>query len=79
MTAGSAPFTEIDEHYLMELDDAGADVFMTASSEYGTQPAGWTRVEGEGRVSVLSPGQNAEVWLQPSCQALHNTLPWCNK
>jgi type 1 glutamine amidotransferase len=80
LTAGSASFTEMDEHYMMELDDAGADLFLTTSSEHGTQPAGWTRTEGEGRVCVLSPGHNAEVWLHPSFQALlRNALCWCNK
>jgi type 1 glutamine amidotransferase len=55
-------------------------VFMTTSSEHGTQPAGWTRTEGEGRVCVLSPGHNAEVWLHPSFQALlRSALLWCIK
>ena len=80
LTAGSAPFTLVDEHYFMELDDAQADLFMTTSSEHGTQPGGWTRIEGEGRVCVLSPGHNVEVWQHPSFQALLcNALRWCSK
>ena len=78
LTAGSAPFTLKDEHYFMALDDAQADVFMTSTSEHGTQPAGWTRCEGNGRVCMLTPGHNVEVWLHPSYQALiRNGLRWC--
>jgi type 1 glutamine amidotransferase len=80
LTAGSAPFTLVDEHYMIELDDTEADVFMTTTSEHGTQPAGWTRTEGQGRVCVLTPGHNVEVWQHPSFQALlRNALRWCSK
>lgn len=80
LTAGSTPFTLMDEHYFMALDDAQADLFMTTTSEHGTQPGGWTRTEGEGRVCVLSPGHNVEVWLHPSFQALLcNAMRWCSK
>jgi type 1 glutamine amidotransferase len=78
LTAGSAAFTLKDEHYFMELDDTQADLFLTATSEHGAQPAGWTRNEGAGRVCVLSPGHNLEVWLHPAYQALiYNGLRWC--
>lgn len=74
----STPFTQIDEHYFMELDDSQADVFMTTQSEHGTQPGGWTRSEGRGKVCVLSPGHKVEVWLHPSYQALlKNALLFC--
>jgi type 1 glutamine amidotransferase len=80
LAAASVPFTLVDEHYAMELDDAPAEVFLTTSSEHGRQPAGWTRTEGEGRVCVLTPGHNVEVWLHPSFQALlRNGLRWCGK
>ncbi len=75
---GSSTFTIKDEHYFMALDDAGADVFLTSTSEHGSQPAGWTRREGKGRVCVLTPGHNLEVWLQPEYQQLIlNGLRWC--
>lgn len=78
LTAGCKPFTLQDEHYHMALDDAQADVFLTAKSEHGSQPGGWRRSEGAGRVAVLTPGHNVEVWLHPSFQALlTNTLKWC--
>ena len=80
LTAGSSSFTVKDEHYFMELDDAQVDVFLTTRSEHGSQPGGWTRPEGDGRVCVLTPGHNVEVWLHPSFQALlHNALQWCGK
>jgi type 1 glutamine amidotransferase len=80
LTAGSVPFTALDEHYFVDLDDAEADVFMTTRSEHGTQPGGWTRQEGKGRVCVLTPGHNVEVWQQPSFQALlDNALRWCGE
>jgi type 1 glutamine amidotransferase len=78
LTAGIPPFTLKDEHYFMAMYDDRADVFMTSRSEHGEQPAGWRRTEGKGRVAVLTPGHNLEVWLHPSYQALLlNVLQWC--
>ncbi len=80
LTAGVVTFTLPDEHYMMELDDAQADVFLTTTSEHGTQPGGWTRLEGAGRVCVLTPGHTVEVWRHPAFQALLvNGLRWCSK
>jgi uncharacterized protein len=80
LTAGSTPFTLVDEHYFMELDDLQADLFLTTTSEHGAYPGGWTRNEGAGRVGVLSPGHNLEVWLHPSYKALIlNALRWCSQ
>ena len=79
LTAGSAPFTLMDEHYMMEMNDPNVDLFLDTESEHGRQPAGWTRTEGKGRVCVLTPGHNPEVWRHPSFQALlRNSLDWCN-
>lgn len=80
LSAGSEPFTLQDEHYFMHFDDPQAEVFMITKSEHGEQPGAWTRTEGAGRVAVLTPGHNLEVWLHPSFQALlRNTLLWCGK
>jgi type 1 glutamine amidotransferase len=80
LSVGSHPFTLKDEHYFMALDDPRAEVFMTTKSEHGEQPGAWRRAEGAGRVAVLTPGHNEEVWLHPSFQALLlNTLRWCGK
>jgi type 1 glutamine amidotransferase len=80
LSAGSGSFTVKDEQYVMEMDDPQVDVFMTTSSEHGRQPGGWRRTEGQGRVAVLTPGHNLEVWLHPSFQALLlNAARWCSK
>ena len=80
LTAGVNSFTEKDEHYFVSLDDASADVFLQSRSRHGVQPAGWTRAEGKGRVCVLTPGHNVEVWLHPSFQKLLlNALCWTAK
>ncbi len=77
---GAAPFTVKDEHYFMALDDPGADVFLTTSSSNGEQPGGWRREVGKGRVAVLTPGHNLDVWLHPAYQALLvNSIRWCGK
>ncbi len=79
LSTGSAAFTAVDEHYFMDLDDDQADVFLTTVSEHGTQPGGWTRTVGAGRVCVLTPGHNVDVWLHPSYQTvIQNTLRWCH-
>jgi type 1 glutamine amidotransferase len=78
LTTSASPFTLKDEHYFMAMDDLQADIFMTTCSEHGEQPAGWRRTEGAGRVAVLTPGHNLEVWLHPSYQTMIlNALHWC--
>ena len=78
LCSGVALFTRKDEHYFMTMDDPQADVFVTTVAEYGEQPGAWRRVEGAGRVAVLTPGHNLEVWLHPSFQLLiRNSLRWC--
>jgi type 1 glutamine amidotransferase len=80
LTTSIPTFTVKDEHYFIGMDDPQVDVFMTTRSEHGEQPAGWRRTEGNGRVAVLTPGHNLEVWLHPSYQALLlNALRWCGK
>jgi type 1 glutamine amidotransferase len=80
LCTGSTQFTLKDEHYFMALDDLQADVFMTTTSVHGEQPGAWRRVVGSGRVAVLTPGHNMEIWLHPSFQALLlNCLRWCRK
>ena len=78
LTAGSGAFTGKDEHYQMEMNDPDVDHFLNTTSGHGTQPGGWTRTEGKGRVCVLTPGHNLEIWHHPFYQAiLLNSLAWC--
>jgi type 1 glutamine amidotransferase len=80
LTVDIPAFTLKDEHYFMAMADPRVEVFMRTRSEYGEQPAGWKRTEGAGRVAVLTPGHNLEVWLHPSYQALLlNAMHWCGK
>ncbi|RPI34579.1 MAG: ThuA domain-containing protein [Chloroflexota bacterium] len=80
LASGCEPFTLKDEHYFMALDDPQAEVFLTTRSAHGDQPGAWTRLEGRGRVAVLTPGHNLDVWLHRSFQALlRNMLRWCEK
>ncbi|MBI5301079.1 MAG: ThuA domain-containing protein [Chloroflexi bacterium] len=75
-----ASFTITDEHYFMDCDQTQVGLFMTATSEHGTQPAGWTRHEGDGRVCVLTPGHSVSVWLHPAFQTvMRHALQWCGK
>ena len=79
LAAGSTSFTLMDEHYMMEMNDPDVDLFLHTDSQHGRQPAGWTRTHGRGRVCVLTPGHNPEVWRHTSYQALlRNCLAWCN-
>jgi type 1 glutamine amidotransferase len=80
LTTGVNSFIVQDEHYLMAVDAGDADVFLHTRSRHGVQPAGWTRPEGLGRVGVLTPGHNLEVWLHPGFQKLlQNGLNWVAK
>lgn len=78
LTTSVHSFTVLDEHYFVTVDDPTIDIFLTASSEHGQQPAGWRRHEGNGRVGVIAPGHNLEVWIHPSYQTLlRNIINWC--
>ncbi|WP_157772301.1 ThuA domain-containing protein [Lacunisphaera limnophila] len=70
-------FSIDDEHYQMEMDDPDVSVFLRSKSACGTQPAGWTRSHGQGRVCVLTPGHTAAVWHHHAYrQLLHNSIRW---
>ncbi|MDO3411102.1 ThuA domain-containing protein [Saccharibacillus sp. CPCC 101409] len=77
---GVEPFPVHDEHYFMEWEDPVSDLIMTTVSEHGAQPGGWTRTYGRGRVCVLTPGHEPEVWTHPMfLRLLRNALYWCAK
>ncbi len=78
LTAGCTRFAGRDEHYQMAMNDPHVELFLHTASEHGTEPGGWTRTHGKGRVCVLTPGHNLPIWLQPSYQRLlRNCLAWC--
>lgn len=69
ITRDIMPFTVHDEHYFVELEQPAPEVFLHSRSEHGMQPAGWSQ-ETAGRVCVLTPGHNLEMWLHPSFQKI---------
>jgi type 1 glutamine amidotransferase len=78
LASGLKSFTVRDEHYFMTIDDPNLSVFLTSASEHGAQSAGWTRKIGKGRVCILTPGHNPEVWLHPVYQtAIRQSIQWC--
>jgi uncharacterized protein len=80
ITLGVSPFTETDEQYFVSLDTDKTEVFLQSRSMHGVQPAGWTRVEGAGRVCVLTLGHNPDVWMHPEFQkVLLNAFRWTAK
>lgn len=80
VTNGVKTFTVQDEHYFISPLSADVRVILHSRSVHGVQPAGWTRSEGLGRVCVLTPGHNLEVWLHPEFQRLLlNALRWTAK
>ena len=71
-------FMEPDEHYLIDLKAEDAQIlFQTASVLGGTQPAGFVRSCGRGKIIVLTPGHTLAVWSNPNYQRIiMNTLDW---
>jgi type 1 glutamine amidotransferase len=65
-----------DEHYFVTTT-GDIETFLTSVSDNGTQPAGWTRRQGEGRVCVLTPGHFSDVWAHSVYQhTLRQALTW---
>lgn len=79
MTKGASSFTEMDEHYQMDVTN-DFDVFLTSTSPLSTQPAGWTRKQGKGKVCILTPGHTTDIWNNESFKTLLvNCLQWCGE
>jgi type 1 glutamine amidotransferase len=67
---GEEVMTLFDEHYFVEVDEAGTDVFLRSRSADGVSPAGWEHAFGRGRVCCLTPAHAREALLDPKFQAL---------
>lgn len=78
---GLCDFSIRDEHYAIEMLCQDADLFLTSrSKDGGVQPAGYTRLLGEGRLCALTPGHTLDVWETPSfIRLLTNAFEWCLK
>ncbi len=58
LTAGAAPFTLVDEHYMMDMDDSQTEVFLTAHWSMARSPPAGRAPRARCRVAVLTPGHN---------------------
>ncbi|OUM97175.1 MAG: hypothetical protein A9Z00_01710 [Thermobacillus sp. ZCTH02-B1] len=67
---GAEVMTLYDEHYFVEVDEAGTNVFLRSRSAAGESMAGWEHACGRGRVCCLTPAHAREALLDPRFQAL---------
>jgi len=80
VTDGATDFDEKDEHYFIDFTATDAEIFMESRSQYGVQPAGYSRIHGSGRVCVLTPGHNLNVFQNGQYQKMiRNAVHWCAK
>ncbi|MCQ4088630.1 ThuA domain-containing protein [Saccharibacillus sp. JS10] len=78
IAAGVEEFQVHDEHYMMDWEKSDTELIMRTVSEHGEQPGGWTKMYGQGKICVLTPGHEEEVWNHPMFQKLlNNALHWC--
>ena len=80
ITRGFMPFTARDEHYVIEVNAADAEVFLESESDTSArrQIAGYTRTFGKGRLCVLTPGHTLGIWQHSEFQRLLlNAIDWC--
>ncbi len=78
VTEGVGAFEVLDEHYWIDALDPSAEVLAKTSAGGVDQPGCWVARRGEGRVCVITPGHNLEVWLDPDFRhLLRNALLWC--
>ncbi len=65
---------------MIDLVADDADVFLESVSDTpaGTQPAGYTRLIGKGRLCVLTPGHTLSALSNPEyLKMIANALRWC--
>ena len=81
LVSGLTDFTITDEHYFVQtVHENKNNYLMDTCSSYGNQPGGWTRLCGQGRICVLTPGHTPEVWHQEQMQQLlTRVLKGCGK
>ncbi len=79
VTDGVKDFTERDEHYQIAHLAKDIHPLLESSSESGSMmTAGYTRRIGKGKMLVLTPGHNLNVWINSEFQKLLlNGMKWC--
>ena len=81
VTAGVENFQIRDEHYRIDVIVPDATEFMRSTSELGgEQVAGYSRLIGNGRMVILTPGHTVDVFYHPEFKKLlTNAIRWCAK
>lgn len=69
ITAGVEPFLAKDEHYQMDTLE-GIAILGATSSEHNAQAGAWVKELGLGKIAVITPGHNIEMFQQPGMQTL---------
>ena len=78
VTEGVAMFSEMDEHYYLEILNDDVDIIMASYAPEKIAPCCYVRTQGKGRVCVLTPGHTPAMWQNPGFQqTLDNGLRWC--
>ena len=68
----------LDEHYFVNYDAEGTNVFLRSESKDGESIAGWAHHYGKGRVLCLTPAHLREGLLNPmTTQLLVDSIKWC--
>jgi len=74
---GVKTFTEVDEHYYLEILTSDIDVLAASYAPECVLPAVFVRAQGKGRVCVITLGHNPKNWANPQFQRiLENALGW---
>lgn len=69
VTKGVESFAVVDEHYQMDPLE-GVSILGVSSSTHNAQAALWVKELGKGKIIVITPGHNLEVFEQPGMQTL---------
>lgn len=67
---GAEVVTLHDEHYFVEVDESGTEVYLRSTSADGESLAGWAHPYGQGKVCCLTPAHTREALLDDGFQAL---------
>ena len=67
---GAEVVTLHDEHYFVEVDERGTEVYLRSKSADGESLAGWAHAYGKGKVCCLTPAHTREALLDDGFQAL---------
>ncbi len=78
ITTEISDFFALEEPYQIRLDNSfDGTVFLQYRWHETLVPAGWTRLEGRGKIVVLSPGHHLETFLVEGYRTLiHRSAMW---